>query len=365
MKSPFEDVNPLQSQPAMKSEPVAGTEPKAKSDATPDSVKAIFAANAQVNAPQRVVAKAPAETPTEQAAATATGYKPSGRVGALMPLMFLVWAPLAAALCGFLYSLMTGFFNPFVIGECLLGFLLGLTLWPAIRLGKCRNVKVAVALGIVAALWTYFAYLVADAVAAREDYAQAATQYVAQRFQMPAPQARALVEARLTPVRYFKLYMEERAASGVSLHDEKDARVRGVASSGGMQFSGVGYWLLMAGQVVLIALLAAGVTANAAGGRYSEEQDRWYRKKSLYSVNPADVTPLLALARSGRWKEAGALAKASKTGGAIGVVVTVYDLPPQGGGFVEITAGVENKTHRLFEAPVTVEEIRQLRQRAS
>ncbi len=263
---------------------------------------------------------------------------------------------------GYLNFLISGDGGLLLVSQACIGFGIGALLFPAIRLGKCRNPKVAALAGILAALVAYGAYYGSMMANERAQWVDGFTQMMKVTRKMPEPQARAYVEKRLSPLRYAKFWFADRARAGVTLTDSDSSHVAGRPSSSGTRLTGFGFWALLGGEIALASFFALMIPAGVAANRYSEEFDAWYKKRGLYQVHPSHLPGLLQAAQTGDWKAAGAIGKGSKTGGNIGGYLHLYEVPGQDGGIASISRNAgNNQTQVLLEKPVSGEEARQLR----
>lgn len=343
MQSPFDDKKPLQN-----SQPVASStsnQPVNKSDISA-SARDIFAANQSVNAPAPVTPVGSDQT-----------YKPSGRSGPLaVPLLFGS-AILIGVVFGWGYHFISQYFNLFIISEILLGALVGAAMKPAVMAGKCRNTKLAGLAGALAGLLTFGVYLASDAIGDREEFVQGYTEYIAKQTGRPPTQVRAKIESSLTPAKYFKVYMEDRAAFGATITSSSHG-----TKTGSFNIAGTWYWVMLGFEFLMIVGFGAGVASAVAGSRYHEEQDQWYKKQTLYTVQPQAVPTLLEMVQAGNWKNVREVALAAPVAqNQGGTSIYLYSVPTDPKGIVEIVASANNRVTKLFEDELNEEQLRLLR----
>ena len=178
----------------------AGPEPRnAPSENAPDSAVAreIFAANkAENKVPSRGMAGNKVVGPS---------YKPSGRIGDLGLPLLLLWPLVAGVVVGCLYWLVSQQTNPLFFSQIFLGIALGLAMFPAIRLGKCRSTRAAVASAVGAACFALLLWHGLQARQMRTEYIDYVTRLSVQA-RLPEAQARAKAEKALTPQVTARLY---------------------------------------------------------------------------------------------------------------------------------------------------------------
>ncbi len=295
-------------------------EPKSAANNPRISVDEIFAANTSVNgkAAYYALPKAP----------TQSVYRSSGRVGSAALPLFSMGVPFVALLVGAAYAWVYQFGNIALFSEMGFGFALGCALWTLVKAAKCRNRAIAGAVATLTALLAFGVYLGIDAYADRGEYVEGYTRAVARRSRLPAAQIRPKVERWLSPPHYFGMWMQDRAAVGVSLVSTDSHQIQGSSTGTEMRFQGIGFWFYLAGQVGLVTLFAVLAATGAAGGRYNEEKDRWWKKKTFYNVHPGHVQALVQSAQKGDWARVGKIGKESKTDGNIGAQVAVYTCAP-------------------------------------
>ena len=349
--SPDSRVGNAQPQPFSSSTATEQTNVDASASKTNSSVaREIFAANVAKN-------KVPARG-TKSNRVTGPSYKPSGRIGDLGLPLLMLWPLIAGVVIGYGYWLFSQQWNPLFFSQILLGLALGLAMLPAIRLGKCRNTRAAIASAIATSLIAFLLWHGLQARQLRTDYVGYITS-LGVKSKIPEVQARAKAEQFLTPDRTARLYLKERTVNGVTLREDSGSTLSNSASGSGTHIVGLWYWVLEAFELVIVALMASVVAQNIASNRFSEERDNWYRKKVLCAVQPTKTRALLRLMQAGQWREAGALARSSTTQN--GYTVTIYDCAPASNGIVTVTQGVNKQTHHLFEAEVSQENIALLR----
>lgn len=298
--------------------------PKASSNGPKISVGDIFKANEGSNGKAAYFALP--KTPQ------ASTYQSSGKVGASALPLFLLGAPLAAAAIGALYFWVYQLGNVALFSEMAFGFALGCALWPLIRLGKCRNRAVAGTVAALTALLGYGTYLGLEARADHAEWVDGYTRAIASRSggssRIKEAQIRPKVERFLTPRHYFPLWIENRAENGVSLVSSDSHQIQGASSGTEMKFQGTAFWFYLAGQVFLVTIFAILAACGAAGGRFNEEKDRWWRKKTFYQIHPGHIAALVKSAEKGDWETVGKIGKGSKTDGNVGAQVAIYSCPP-------------------------------------
>ncbi len=295
-------------------------EPKPAPKGAKASVGDIFAANTSANVQPAYYALP--TTPKH------TVHQSSGRVGSAALPLFVAGVPLAALSIGALYFWVYQFGNVALFSEMAFGFALGCALWPLIKAGKCRNRAIAVGVATVAALLAYSTFLGLSAWSQREEYVAGFTQAITRRNGLPTAQVRPRVEQFLSPPRYFRLWMQDRAQSGISLVSTDSHRIRGASSGTAMTFQGAGFWFYLAGQIGLVAIFAILAALGAAGARFNEEKDRWWKKKFFYDVHPAHIDAIVECAQKGDWGMVGKIGRESKIDGNSGAQVAVYTCPP-------------------------------------
>lgn len=311
----------------------------------------IFAANKAEN-------KVPARG-TAGNKVTGPSYKPSGRIGDLGLPLLLLWPFAVGAGIGYVYWLISQQTNPLFFSQMFLGIALGLAMFPAIRLGKCRSTRAAVASACVAAFVALLLWHALQARQMRTDYIDYVTKLFVQA-RLPAAQARAKAEKALTPQVTARLYLKERTKYGVTLREQSSTSSSyGSTYTSATRVVGVWFWVLCAFELLLTALLASVAAQIMASLRFNEERDAWYRKRTLATVQPSRAYELLQFMKAGQWREAGALARSAKAGE--GYLVTIYDCAPASNGVVTVTQSVNKQTHYLLETPVSQQEIALLR----
>lgn len=336
-------------QPFSSSSAIEGSDAK-ESSPIPPTARDIFAINARENqAPVRNARGA--GKPINNSI-----YKPSGRIAVYgLPLLAL-WVLAASALLGFAFRLFTQQWNPVVFAQIFLGFALGAAMFPAVRLAKCRNPKIAVGAAVLLTLLTFVVWHALEARAMRAEYVNYFTKIGVQSG-VPEAQARARIEQLLTPARSARAYVAELTDYGITLRDDKSSRLNN--SGGGTRVAGVWYWLLSALEIVIAAFLAGAMAHSAASARFNEARDRWYRKKKFASVAPSHVVDLVELMKAERWRQAGQLVQTATSESIFQIVI--YDCAPASEGFVTLVQTADNQTTCLFEAAASQENIALLR----
>ena len=326
--------------------PVAPKNAPAPNAPASSTAREIFAANAQDNSAAALRA--------ERSRLVASSYRPSGRIGTAGFPLLLVWPILVGALGGYVFWISN--WHTLLVSQIVLGFALGFTMFPAIYFGKVRNPRAAATSAVFAALVALLCWHAMAAKELRDEYIGYFTKLAVQA-KVPPSQARARISGMLTPYRTARLYAQDRTAYGVTLTSDSDSRSGG---SGGTRIVGAWYWLLAFFEFAMTALMAAILAMAWATKRFSEERDRWYRRKLMANVNSAQAMSVLEMLQSGQWSQAGNLARSAKS--KEGFALTIYDCPPQSDGVVTMTTSAgNNQTHHLFEAEVPAENIARLR----
>jgi len=338
-------------QPFSSSSAIENSQPQEPSP-LPPTARDIFAINARENqAPVCAVKGARARKTADNSL-----YKPGGRIAVYgLPLLAL-WVLPASALLGYAYWQFTQQWNPVMFAQIFLGFALGAAMFPAVRLAKCRNPKIAVGAAVLLTLLTFLMWHALEARAMRAEYVDYFTKMGVQSG-VPEMQARARVEKLLTPARSTRAYLREVTDYGILLREDSNSRLNN--SQSGTRVAGVWYWLLSALETVLAAFIAGAMAHSAASARFSEARDRWHRRKKFASVAPSRVVDLLDSMKAEHWREAGQLMQNAKTESSFQVVI--YDCPPASAGFVALTQTANNQTTCLYEAAVSQENIALLR----
>lgn len=320
MNNPFSDpTNPTTSNSAQ--QPAQQRASMSDSENPKISVNDIFAINSAVNSGGQAYNAAP-QTPAPAV------YQPSGRIDATTLPLLLLGIPLAALGIGYAYYWIYQFGNMALFSQMGFGFALGCALWPMIKFGKCRNKWLAGSVALVTALLGYAVFLGFSAHADRPEYVNGYTQAISRRYKQSPQTVRPKVEQFLSPPHYFSIWMQDQAQAGVTLVDSDSRRISGQSSSSGIHFQGTGFWFYLAGQVALVAIFAILAALGAAGGRFNEEKNRWWVKKTFYQIHPSHVAAMVQSAEKGDWAMVGKLGKESKTEGNIGAQVAVYTCPP-------------------------------------
>lgn len=283
-------------------------------------------------------------------------YVPSGKVGLAAWPIFALAIPITGVLGGYVFffaskSLYTGFFAPLFSG-----LLIAWSLMLAVFLGKCRNPYLAATAGVLAAIISYGAFFGFYAASLRAEYIAVYTRSLDADGKIPPAQVRSHVEQWLSPARYFRIFMEDRAKLGVTFYGLGNTS----GAKPGKPWTGKWYWMLLAIDIAVTLYFTADRPASAAMSRFSEEHNRWFPKET-HSFDPAAVPELLRLALKGDWNAAGALCKAHKVDWEIAATVEIYYLPPDAAGTVLITHRPGNRRRTLYEGLLSDEEIRQLR----
>lgn len=336
------EPNPFSSSSAADAPPVA---PKNAPDSS--TAREIFAANAQDNSAAALRA--------ERTRLVASSYRPSGRIGAAGFPLLIFWPLLVGALGGYVFWISQ--WHTLLVSQIALGIALGLLMFPAIYFGKVRNTHAAATSAVFAALIALLCWHAMAAKELRDEYIGYFTQLAVQA-KVPEAKARAQISGLLTPYRTARLYAKDRTAYGVTLRSDSDSRSG--SSGGGTRIVGAWYWLLALFEFAMTALMAAIIAQAMAIKRFSEERDRWYRRKLLSNVNPAQAMTVLEMLQSGQWQQAGNLARSAKS--KEGFALTIYDCPPQSDGVVTMTSSAgNNQTHHLFESEVSADNLALLR----
>ena len=276
-----------------------------------------------------------------------------------------LWFPLALAtflavglLGGWIYAWAASIGDPsFIITLAAIGFGVGLACLPAIRLGKCRSIVGAGALGGLTCALVYVSMLGWSGLRMRAEAIDNLAPLYAKSKKISPDAARQSLADQLSPTRAIALYVTELHQYGVVLSSSDKSRVAG-STGGGTNLRGWAYWAYFVFQMGLTAMIAGGLLISFAKAPFHEGSGTWYRKFAAYGVHPAHVRPLLELCGAARWREAGKLAKESKVGNQTGATATVYHLPGQGG-FVRVSSSQNSGSKTLFEQTLNDEEVRQ------
>ena len=346
MKTPDNSPNPFSSSSA-----IDNAQPQ-ESSSLPPTARDIFAVNAQVNQAPKRAKGTRANKPINNSI-----YKPSGRIAPYGVPLLVLWTLPASTLVGFAYWLFTQYWNPVFFAQIFLGFALGAAMFPAIRLAKCRNTKIAVGAAVLLSVLTLVMWHALEARDLRSDYVDYVTKLGVQSG-VPEATAHARAEAFLTPTRTARAYLRTVTRYGVTLRDEDSSHISG-SSQGGTRVVGAWYWLMQAFELLIAAVCAAAIAQGAASARFSEACDRWYRKSKFASVAPSRVVELMDLMKDSRWREAGQLVQKSRSESTFSL--TIYDCAPASDGFVALMQTANNQTACLFESVASQQDIALLR----
>ena len=261
------------------------------------------------------------------------GYKPSGKIGRLGLLYLLLTLLILPPLAAFLYvrtahfggSLFSSIYV-LVFTSAVLGAVVGAGFYPAIHWGKVRNVPLAVAFGLLAGALALPLAMTIEAMDHREELSNSI-----QGQRGESSQANTTDPATLSPLQIAQLYWNARAEGGMEVTGR---RGREANIDGGM------FWALTGIQWLLAGLTAGVGALLLANRRFSEQEDRWFISKTIYSVLPHHLSELIALGSAGDWTRFAVLASQSKDPNfkEFKPQVSVHYLPETPGGILEIRA---------------------------
>jgi hypothetical protein len=187
-----------------------------------------------------------AEPGAQASTASSANYKPSGKFGSSAPILLLVATLLGAPLIGLLYSFVAQYMNLLLVSQLVAGALIGGLLALAIKTGKCRNSRMAIACGVVGGLLLFSTYLFANSMRARNEFINilgpmllSSTKGInspGKPIQLSASQAREMMSQKLPPLRFFSVYLRENAEAGVTLRSSHSSS----SSTGGFRVQGPG-----------------------------------------------------------------------------------------------------------------------------
>lgn len=286
--------------------------------------------------------------------ATVPGYKPSGKTGALAAPLLLLSLLVVPVIGAVLYDKLWHFGGFVIFSQLFLGALVGAMLFPAMHFGKIRNTVLAGILGGLIGAATLLGAMAFEAWGFRPQYIAGESAYIAQKYRLSPQKARAAAEGFYTPANTIKFYWLDRAQAGMSVSSTR--------SRSTSQISGTMFWVVEGVELLLVTLLAAVVALSFAQRRFSEEFKRWAVSKSLGSVHPLQVAPLLEAAQAGDFGKVRVFGSGGKTEGQAGAQIHAYYIPEKSGGTVSIKA-ITNKNKGLqpiFEREVTNEEMKAL-----
>jgi hypothetical protein len=205
-------------------------------------------------------------------------YVPSGKIGGAGLAVLLLFAVAGAAVLGAGVHFVGRAIYFILIFPLLWGFVLGYVLSSGVRIGKCRNVSLAVILSVLSSAASYGIFHVLENAKVRSDIAGA----LRDESGRPVPQAGAVVDAFLRE-RYgqsgFWGLLRFRAEAGMNL----SRRGRG-GDTGKPMIHGTGmyvYWLV---ELAAIAGCCVLLPMGAARAAFCEACLEWYVKKDVAGV---------------------------------------------------------------------------------
>jgi hypothetical protein len=288
--------------------------------------------------------------------ASSTLYKPSGLFGANAPVMMLVATLLGAPLIGLLYSFISQYMNLLLFSQLIVGAMLGGLLALAIKTGKCRNARMAIACGVVGGLLLFSTYLFTNSLRARKEYIEFGSHLIAasnvtdrsgKPLRMSAEQARATLNRRVTPLRFFPTYLRMNAESGVTLRGSRSS-----SSTGGITVQGPWYWVLLAAELGLVMLTASAIAQSSSTARFCERCDEWWKTSTVHKTHPDLGEQLVARAQAGDWQGLRAVVSDKKTNEKNFCHVALSRCPKCSDGTIAINSTVNGTPKTLLQAPV-------------
>ncbi len=351
MKNP----SPGDNSPFSSSSHEPGTPPPFASKPSPDSanlpksVQEIMATNAKVNS----------GTGGTRLSVVKTSYKPSGKVGPLAWPLMLVLSLGGGALVGAMWHFLAPNFNTLLFTQLIMGGALGAILFIAATVGKVRSARFAAGWGVLGTLALYGTYHTLAAAEMRSEILDAFSQRIASSGKGgPSPaQVRAGLAKKFTLPRAIGLYWRENYKYGVTLRDDHTSSING--SSSGTHLDGIGYVILLMGEIGLASAFAALIPAAAASRRFSEETDRWFNRKRVFGLPASALEPTVRALEAQDWAKAASygIKQVKQTN-----VGTVYasTVPGASTGWIEVIYAVEKQQKLLFERELPVEALRAL-----
>jgi hypothetical protein len=274
-----------------------------------------------------------------------------------MLLATLIGAPLV----GLLYSYVSQYMNLLFFSQLIAGALLGGLLALAVKMGKCRNPRMAIACGVVGGLLLFSTYLFSNSLRARQQYIEIGSLFIStakitdragKPMQMSPEQAREALSQRYTPLSFFPTYLRMNAASGVTLKGSRSSS----SSAGGMTIKGTWYWLLLAAELGLVMLAAAAIAQSTSAARFCERCDEWWKTSTVHKTHPDLGEELVARATAGDWQGMRAVVSDKKTNEKNYCHIVLSRCPKCSDGTVAINAAVNGTAKTLLQSDVPAQD---------
>jgi hypothetical protein len=269
---------------------------------------------------------------------------------------------IGAPLIGLLYSYVSQYMNLLFFSQLIAGAMLGGLLALAIKTGKCRNPRMAIACGVVGGLLLFSTYLFANSMRTRNEYLAVMGQFMSSAtniidrsgkpLRMNAEQAREALNQRITPLRFFPTYLRMNAASGVTLRGSRSSS----SSSSGITVQGTWYWVLLAAELGLVMLAAAGIAQSSSAARFCERCDEWWKTSTVHKTHPDLGGELVARAQAGDWQGMRAVVSDQKTNEKNYCHIVLSCCPKCSDGTVAINAAVNGTPKTLLQADVPAQD---------
>ena len=224
-------------------------------------------------------------------------YRPSGKCpsSTTMLRLVIILGLVTSLVTGGVYYFVTKFFDLVILMPLIFGAIVGGVLSRTADLGKCRNVPLIVTVALVAGILTYGTKLAVDAFTLRPEMVQEVSQGLVDDYGIPQAEAVKAANKLLTPIETMKLYFRASADIGFQITHY---------GSGGIPIRGIGYYLFLALDVILVAGAAVGIALATVKRPFCENCDMWITPKGILLKSPKQADNVVSLVQVQDWNGA-------------------------------------------------------------
>lgn len=283
-------------------------------------------------------------------------YQPSGKCPPLAVVLMAVAGGISALVVGVIYFFVAQWYDLFIIFPLGAGFVVGAGMWWGVRRGKCRNQRIAFCMGALASVLMYGVRLTGDYVRFLH-YDLPAALAVSRKIPLEQAREQTLEAVRSTGYAVsFGRFLTARAESGVRLS-------RASSTRRGIEFSGMGYWLVFLVEFGLAGGAAGLVTSTIAGERFCEDCDKWYHAYTLRRF-PVDLSDEIVEAiESGNYADLSTLSSDEPVTGKSKCEIGLNHCPScRSLGRVTVSQTYNGTTRQLLARTVNAAQIAAIRQ---
>ena len=178
----------------------------------------------------------------------------------------------AAILVGIVYHFVARFLDLVILFPLAAGAIVGAVIASLATKNKVRSKPALALIGILCGLLTYGAREFADSLYHRSQLIPAYAQQVAGNNGALQGQIENRLRSRLTPLRYFPMYLRMAAKEGISISSTHDYS----NTSRDTPITGTGFWAFFILDGLLITGAATAIAWNQAAQPFCEGCDTWY-----------------------------------------------------------------------------------------